>query len=383
MIKGSSVIIKKILALMAILVLTTLSMQAQSFDKSASSKPVLVQKGEGKQWCPVCGMDLKMFYKTSHTGKIHKHENRHYCSLRCLVVDMQEHEIDKKDIQVVDAKTEKLIDASSAFYVLGSNAQGTMSKTSKLAFAKEKDALAFVKERQGKIVDFESVLKSAQESLSSDIAMVNAKKMKKMYPMGKRIFESMCKSDINLNDFVEINQLKASLGDLCKPLKENQLQAVTLYLWEVKRVGDNESVVGKIEVKKDEKCPVCGMFVYKYPKWAAQIFYETDGVQHYHSFDGVKDLMKFYFDPLSWGKYNTSKSQNISKILVTDYYSQKAIDAREAYFVIGSDVYGPMGDELIPFKNESDAKTFYMDHKAKKVVKFKELTKDDVYKLDE
>jgi hypothetical protein len=27
-------------------------------------------------------------------------------------------------------------------------------------------------------------------------------------------------------------------------------------------------VEGKVEVGEDEKCPVCGMFVYKYPKWA-------------------------------------------------------------------------------------------------------------------
>ena len=91
------------------------------------------------------------------------------------------------------------------------------------------------------------------------------------------------------------------------------------------------------------------MFTYKYPKWAAQIFYKHGDHEHHYSFDGVKDMMKFYFDPMEWGKYEMAKKESISKILVTDYYSQKAIDAKVSYFVIGSDVYGPMGNELIPF----------------------------------
>ena len=137
----------------------------------------------------------------------------------------------------------------------------------------------------------------------------------------------------------------------------------------MKRVGDLKSDDEVIKVTKDEKCPICGMFVYKYPKWAAQIFYDK---KHY-SFDGVKDLMKYYFN----------NKNGISKILVTDYYSQKTIDARKAFFVIVSDVYGPMGDELVPFLNEDDAKTFYMDHKGSKIIKFKDIAEKEVYKLDE
>ncbi len=82
-------------------------------------------------------------------------------------------------------------------------------------------------------------------------------------------------------------------------------------------------------------------------------------------------------------KYYYEHKDNISKILVTDYYSQKAIDAKKAYFVIGSDVYGPMGDELIPFADEREAKTFNMDHKGFKVLKFDEIKEQKVYKLDE
>jgi nitrous oxide reductase accessory protein NosL len=33
-----------------------------------------------------------------------------------------------------------------------------------------------------------------------------------------------------------------------------------------------------------------------------------------------------------------------------------------AYYVLGSDIYGPMGRELIPFEKEADAKEFIKDH---------------------
>jgi len=210
-------------------------------------------------------------------------------------------------------------------------------------------------------------------------------KQKKIYPMGKKIFSKKCQQDINLNNYTNIDELKQDIKNkkLCKPLKKKQFQALSLYLWEVKRFGDVQNKQEKIVVKKDEKCPVCGMFTYKYPRWASQIFYEDNSNEHHHSFDGVKDMMKFYFDANAFGDYSHFQKEHITKMLVTDYYSQKAIDARDAYFVIGSDVYGPMGDELIPFDSEAKAKNFYMDHRGAKVIKFSDILEDEVYKLDE
>ena len=189
--------------------------------------------------------------------------------------------------------------------------------------------------------------------------------------MGKKIFTKACSKDIDLNDYLEINDLKSAIKNekLCKALKEKQLQALALYLWEVKRFEGLDESEGSIQVTKDEKCPICGMFVYKYPRWVSQIHYAD---KHY-SFDGMKDLMKYYFE----------NKEKISKILTRDYYSQKTIDAYSAYYVLGSDIYGPMGNELIAFKSEREAKTFYIDHRAKEVISFSEITKSKVYKLDE
>ncbi|OHE01559.1 MAG: hypothetical protein A2513_07910 [Sulfurimonas sp. RIFOXYD12_FULL_33_39] len=364
--------LKKSITIFAIsLVFAITNLQAIGFTKSATIKPELFQEGAQKEWCPVCGMNLEAFYKTSHLSKIHNHKLRQYCSMRCLIVDMQEHDINIDEIEVVDALTQKFIKASSAFYVVGSDVKGTMSKVSKLAFAQKEAADDFNIEHGGEVVDFKTALKIAKESLSSDVAMVDNKKSKQVYPMGKKIFEKKCTKEIDINAYNQINELKADIKDknLCSELKESELQALSLYLWEVKKYGDLKNSSDTINVSRDEKCPVCGMFVYKYPKWAAQIFYKESHL----SFDGVKDMMKYYFE----------HKENISKMLVSDYYSQKAIDAKEAYYVIGSDVYGPMGDELIPFKSENEAKTFSMDHKGLKVLRFKDIKAKEVHKLDE
>lgn len=344
---------------------------ADSFTKSATIKPQLVQDGSQKEWCPVCGMSIEEYYKTSHTSKINNQKNRQYCSMRCLAVDMQEYNINLNDVKVVDVVTQKLINAKSAFYVVGSDIKGTMSKVSKLAFLTKEAAEDFNIENGGEIVDFKTALVMAQESLKSDIAMVESKKTKQVYPMGEKIFEKKCKKEIDINAYLQINELKADIRykNLCGELKESELQALSLYLWEVKRFSDAKKSLDVIHVTKDEKCPICGMFVYKYPKWAAQIFYKD---AHF-SFDGVKDMIKYYFE----------HKEGIAKILVSDYYSQKAVDAKKAYFVIGSDVYGPMGDELIPFISESEAKTFSMDHKGIKILKFEDIKAKEVYKLDE
>ncbi|MEA1955915.1 MAG: nitrous oxide reductase accessory protein NosL [Campylobacterota bacterium] len=376
---------KRIFILITILLFSKTLLSAGSFSKVATVEPVLTQKGKEKHWCPVCGMNIKMFYKTSHSSKLKDGKDRQYCSIRCLAVDMLEYEIDVDSVKVIDASTQKLIGANKAFYVVGSKVKGTMTKVSKLAFASKNDAKKFVKKNKGKVVDFTTALNLAKESLKSDIAMIKKKKEKKIYPMGEKIFQKMCQSDIDPTKYIEINELKSDIknNNLCKPLKEKQLQALSLYLWEVKRFGDLGAIQGTVKVNEDEKCPVCGMFTYKYPRWATQIFYKYETDEFHYSFDGVKDMMKFYFDPMEWGKYEKAKRDSISKMLVTDYYSQKAIDARDAFYVIGSDIYGPMGDELIPFINEEDAKTFHKDHYAKKILKFSEITAQEVYKLDE
>jgi len=129
--------------------------------------------------------------------------------------------------------------------------------------------------------------------------------------------------------------------------------------------------VKPVTPKQSDKCPVCGMFVAKYTHWLAEVVYK-DGT--YAVFDGPKDMFKYY---LNLQKYAPSKRSNeITGIYVTEYYSTKLLDAKKLFFVIGSDVYGPMGDEFVPLSSESDAREFMRDHKGTRIVKFQEVTNE-------
>ena len=121
--------------------------------------------------------------------------------------------------------------------------------------------------------------------------------------------------------------------------------------------------------KPSDKCPVCGMFVAKYPDFAGQVIFR-DGTAMF--FDGAKDLFKYY---LNLATYSPKRRQgDIASIFVTSYYSLSSIDGRKAWYVTGSDVFGPMGRELIPFENEAEAREFKVDHKGNAILRFPEVT---------
>ncbi len=128
---------------------------------------------------------------------------------------------------------------------------------------------------------------------------------------------------------------------------------------------------------RKDRCPVCGMYVAKYVDWHGTVVFDdsTQAVM-----DGPKDLFKYYLDI---GKNNPSKSrERVAAITVKDYYAKTTVDARQAYYVVWSDVYGPMGHEPIPFEKESDAKQFLKEHNGKKILRFKDITPNVIVSLD-
>lgn len=122
-------------------------------------------------------------------------------------------------------------------------------------------------------------------------------------------------------------------------------------------------------VAPQSRCAVCGMFVAKYPNWLAQIQYLDGGRTQF--FDGVKDLMVFYFNPERYGGLDNAR---IKEIFVKDYYSLNWLSAKDAFYVVGSDIYGPMGHELIPFEIKEAAEAFLKDHHGKEVFTFDSIT---------
>jgi len=186
---------------------------------------------------------------------------------------------------------------------------------------------------------------------------------------GEKVVKIFCKKEA-LPKFR--NDLNTTIGlikdsNACGKLNEQNLKAVAMYL------QNGVTKVSTFKVPTDAKCPVCGMFVHKYPKWAALM--EVNGKKNY--FDGVKDMMKFYFFDKDF-PYDRAK---INKVLVRDYYTLESVDATKAYYVIDSNVLGPMGHELIAFKTKKEAENFINDHKGR-IMKFQEITVELVEGLD-
>jgi copper chaperone NosL len=127
-----------------------------------------------------------------------------------------------------------------------------------------------------------------------------------------------------------------------------------------------------------DTCPVCGMFVAPYPYWIATVLWRDGPAVH---FDGAKDFFKYLLD---LKKYEPRRSRaDIQALGVTDYYGGARIAAQGAHYVIGSDVLGPMGHELVPHESAEEAREFMQDHRGRRVLRFDEVTPALLKALDE
>ena len=127
-----------------------------------------------------------------------------------------------------------------------------------------------------------------------------------------------------------------------------------------------------------DRCAVCGMFPAKFPKWCATVLFKDGHAEH---FDGPKDLFKYLLDMAKHAQGRVER--DIEAVGVTDYYEVRSIDARRAFYVIGSDVLGPMGHELVAHPTRPAAEEFVRDHQGKRIVGFDEVSAALLAGLDE
>jgi len=203
--------------------------EMKMFQSVSPQKATLLQKGKEKIFCPVCGMNLPMFYKTNHAANV-KGEEKQYCSLHCLVEDKELNHTNLKNIKVVDTASLEFIDAKTAHYVVGSRKKGTMSMLSKYAFKKLADAKAFAEKNGGTVMSFEEAYAEAKKDFANDSRMI-AKKQTMMIKKGAMIYKNMCKK--TEQKFDSVAQAKAFVKEhkLCSHLNGKKLQAVGLYLY--------------------------------------------------------------------------------------------------------------------------------------------------------
>jgi len=205
---------------------------------------------------------------------------------------------------------------------------------------------------------------------------ISPSKYARLVQKGEKIALQLCdESKLSKIQSKDLNDILHQIDHIvpCSTLNTRNKEALAYFLM-AGGTKTLKAINGQIEVPSKAKCPVCGMFVAKYPKWAARI--EADAKNYY--FDGVKDMMKFYIFDIDF----PFERQKITHMEVTDFYTIEAIDAKQALYVVGSDMYGPMGNELIPFLTQDAAENFMKDHSGKKIILFHDITPELVMGLD-
>jgi copper chaperone NosL len=126
------------------------------------------------------------------------------------------------------------------------------------------------------------------------------------------------------------------------------------------------------------RCPVCGMYPARYPRWAAQLVFE-DGATHF--FDSPVDLFIFGEDA---GRFDPERAEDVvAARYVTDFDNGQWIAADEAYFVLGSSVRGPMRGTDLPAFSSRDAATAFATANGGEVAGFADITPERIARLRE
>ena len=155
------------------------------------SQATILQDGKNKNYCPVCGMTLPMFYKTNHAAK-HNGKDHQYCSIVCAVEDSLMNNKKLTDFKVVDNTTLKFIDSKDAYFVVGSKMPGTMSVVSKYAFGTKAAADKLVAKKGGEVMKFDTLYALVVKSQAKDIKATK-KRQAKAAKKGGMIYNKMCK----------------------------------------------------------------------------------------------------------------------------------------------------------------------------------------------
>jgi len=126
----------------------------------------------------------------------------------------------------------------------------------------------------------------------------------------------------------------------------------------------SESAWGDTPNKLD---PTYQVEVDKYPKFEADIVLK-DGRKI--RFCCPKSMLHFYFKPYHYPEYGVESREQIDKLIVRDYLDGKEIDGKKAWYVYGSRLSGPHGDDLIPLSSKTKAELFVQRYGGSRIMDF-------------
>lgn len=141
-----------------------------------------------QKWCPLCGMDLKVYSKTVH--RLHHADGRivGYCSIHCAAKDLRKNKEQVEKMDVAGFVSGEFFPVEQAHYLVGSDLPGVMTVVGKKAFASLDEAKKFQKEHGGEIHAFQETLEMVYAGIDKDNQIL-MRKMGAMELVGKKVEE--------------------------------------------------------------------------------------------------------------------------------------------------------------------------------------------------
>ncbi|MCP5335991.1 MAG: nitrous oxide reductase accessory protein NosL [Oceanospirillaceae bacterium] len=124
---------------------------------------------------------------------------------------------------------------------------------------------------------------------------------------------------------------------------------------------------------KQDECHVCGMLIDGFPGPRGEL-YQANKV---HKFCSTRDMLSYYFDPENQHQVQSMFVHDMAKSEWNKPDDHYLIDARSAYYVLGSDKEGAMGPTLASFAQQADAEAFAKSYGGK-VLAFAQLSAEDL-----
>lgn len=124
--------------------------------------------------CKYSGMDREQFAYSRMLVAYEDGTEVGTGSLRCTSIDLAINFAKTvKSVKVGDYATKALIDAEKAYWVIGGDVKGVMTKNPKWAFAKKEDAQMFIKEHGGEPATYETALRSTYNGMVEDTSYLH------------------------------------------------------------------------------------------------------------------------------------------------------------------------------------------------------------------
>lgn len=130
-------------------------------------------------------------------------------------------------------------------------------------------------------------------------------------------------------------------------------------------------------VPAEARCPVCGMYPSRYPRWAAQLIFK-DGKALF--FDSPLELFRFLLD---MGHYHDAHGpDDVARAYVSDAGDGRWVSIVEAHFVEGSGLLGPMHNPDLPAFAELEAAEAFVAERGGRPIRMEQITPDLLHALE-